>query len=264
MTATTAARGGRVAGASTPGFGATLASEWTKLRSVRSTWVIILLAITLSIGFSALIAFVQGLTFEEWGQIEQAAFDPLLNSTSGLLFGLILMIVFGVLAVTSDYSSGTMRTTLIATPRRLNVLGAKAIVVGLIGVALAAIIMPAMVFISQMIFDAYGMQSVSAGDEGVSRLILAFIFAGGLIYTIIPMAIGFILRGTASAITVSIGLFFLPWMLAPLLPTWVQENVIRYLPDLAMDSLGGVTAADATMYLSQTPAVIVIVAWLVG
>ena len=263
MTATTA-KSRSMAGASQPGFGSVLASEWTKLRSVRSTWIIIVLAITLSIGFSALIALVQGVTFDDWSPQEQTVFDPLINSTSGLLFGLILMIVFGVIAVTSEYSSGTIRTTFIATPKRLRVLAAKTLIVGLLGIIIAAIIMPAMVFVSQMIFGAYVMETVSAGDEGVMRLILSFILAGGLIYTLIPLAIGFILRGTASAITLSIGLFFLPWMLAPLLPNWVQENVIRFLPDIAMDSLGGVTASTSTMYLSQTPAIITIAAWLVG
>jgi ABC-2 type transport system permease protein len=263
MTATTM-RTRSMSGANTPGFGSTLASEWTKLRSVRSTWIIVGLAITLSVGFSALIAFVQGVTFDDWGPNEQAVFDPLLNSTSGLLFGLILLITFGVIAVTSDYSSGTIRTTFIATPKRLRILGAKAIIIGLIGIIISAITMPAMVFVSQMIFGAYGMETVSASDEGVMRLIIVYIFAGGLIYTLIPMAIGFILRGTASAITLSIGLFFLPWMLAPLLPSWVQENIIRFLPDLAMDSLGGVTATTSNMYLSQGPAIVTISAWLIG
>ncbi|TVR76063.1 MAG: hypothetical protein EA415_01835 [Sphaerobacteraceae bacterium] len=260
----TSAQSRPLGGARQPGFGSVLASEWTKLRSVRSTWIIIVLTITLSIGFSALIALVQGVTFDDWGPQEQAVFDPLINSTSGLLFGLILLIVLGVISVTSEYSSGTIRTTFIATPKRLRVLAAKTLIVGLLGIIIAAIIMPAMIFVSQMIFGAYGMETVSAGDEGVMRLILSFIFAGGLIYTLIPLAIGFILRGAASAITLSIGLFFLPWMLAPLLPNWVQENIIRFLPDLAMDSLGGIIAADSAMYLSQTPAIVTILAWLVG
>ncbi len=67
MTATTATVStGRVTSTTEPGFGATLQSEWTKLRSLRSTWIIVSLAIGLSIGFSALIALVSGLTHDSW------------------------------------------------------------------------------------------------------------------------------------------------------------------------------------------------------
>jgi ABC-2 type transport system permease protein len=263
MTATTA-QTRSMAGASQPGFGSILASEWTKLRSVRSTWIILFLALFLSVGFSALIAWVQGLTYGDWGEAEQATFDPVINSTVGILFGIILLIVFGVTVVTSEYGSRMIRTTFIATPRRLRVMAAKAVITGIIGMIVATVMMLGMFFVSQAIFGAYGMETAAISDDDASRLLITMMLAGGLIYTLIPFAIAFLLRGTASAITASIGLFFLPWMFAPLLPTWMQENVIRFLPDIAMDSLAGVTASTSNMYLSQTPAIITIVAWLTG
>lgn len=263
MTATTA-QSRSITGASQPGFGSILASEWTKLRSVRSTWIILFLALFLSIGFSALIAWVQGLTFNDWGELERASFDPLFNSIVGILFGMILLIVFGVTTVTSEYGSRMIRTTFIATPKRLRVMAAKAVIVAIVGIIIAGLMMLGMFLVSQAIFGAYGMETASLGDDDASRLILSTMLAGGLIYTLIPFSIAFLLRGTASAITASIGLFFLPWMFAPLLPNWMQENILRFLPDIAMDSLGGVTDSTSTMYLSQTAAIITIVAWLVG
>jgi ABC-2 type transport system permease protein len=263
MTASTAPRHA-ISGVTQPGFGARLASEWTKLRSLRSTWIMFSLALILSIGFSALIAWVQGLTFDDWGPNEQAVFDPLLNSTPGVLFSLILLVVFGVLVVTSEYSSGMIRTTFIVTPQRISILVAKALIVGFIGMIISGIAIVGMFLVSQAIFGAYGMETVSLGGSDVQRLLIVYTFAGGLIYTLIPLALGFLLRGTASAITTSIGLFFLPWMFAPLLPTWMQENVFRFFPDIAMDSLGGVTSADSAMYLSQTPSAITIILWLIG
>jgi ABC-2 type transport system permease protein len=263
MTATTASRT-HMKDASTPGFGAALASEWTKLRSVRSTWIVIFLAITLSIGFSALIAFVQGFTYEDWGPAEQAVFDPLLNSTAGLLFGVVLLIVFGVMSVTSEYSSRMIRTTFIATPQRLRVYAAKATIVALIGLLVSIIITPGMFLISQVIFDAYGLETVTFGDEGVNRFMISYMIGVGLLYTLTPFALGFLLRGTASAITVSLGFFLLPWMIAPLMPSWIQENVLRFLPDLALDSLAGLTSVDSLMYLEQTPAIAVMAAWIIG
>lgn len=264
MAATTTRASGRVAEASNPGLGATLASEWTKLRSIRTTWIVVLLLIVLSIGFSALIAWVTGMTYEDWGPAEQATFDPLVNSTVGILFGIVLLIVFAVLPVTSEYGSGMIRTTFIATPRRLRVFAAKAVVIGGLGIVLAAISGLGMFFASQAIFSSYGMESVSIGDNGVNRLLLTYTIGVGLLYTLIPFSLAFLLRGTASAITVSIALFFLPWMFSPLLPTWVQENILRYFPDIAMDSLGGLTAADSAMYLSQGPAAITMTAWIAG
>jgi ABC-2 type transport system permease protein len=264
MTATAAPAGSRVSGASSPGFGSALASEWTKLRSVRSTWIVVALMIVLPIGFSTLIAWVQGMTFEDWGPAEQATFDPIVNSTVGILFGIILLIVFSVLPVTSEYGSRMIRTTLIVTPQRLRVFAAKALIVGLIGIVLAAISGLGMFFASQAIFSSYGMESVTIGDEGVNRFLLVYTLGVGLLYTLIPFSLAFLLRGTASAITVSIALFFLPWMFSPLLPTWIQENVVRYFPDIALDSLAGITAADSTMYLSQGPAVLTMTLWIIA
>ncbi|CAN5788659.1 hypothetical protein BH20CHL3_BH20CHL3_12080 [soil metagenome] len=72
------------------------------------------------------------------------------------------------------------------------------------------------------------------------------------------------LRGAASAITVSIGFLWLPWMLDPILPDWVKENVLRYLPDVAANTLSGITKAGSAQYLSQTPAIMDVAIWVVG
>jgi hypothetical protein len=80
----------------------------------------------------------------------------------------------------------------------------------------------------------------------------------------IPFSIACLLRGTATTITASIGFLFLPSLLAVTVPTWVQANVLRYLPDVATDSLAGYTESGASTYLSQTPAIAVVAIWLVG
>lgn len=247
-----------------PGFGATLKSEWTKLRSLRSTWIIMALGIGLSIGFSALIALVSGLTHDTWNEGVREAFDPVLTTNSGSLFGCILLITLGVTAVTSEYTSGMIRTTLTGNPRRGRVLAAKTMVVALLGLTIAACSIPVMFLVSQPIFAYYGLETASFTDPDTLRTLLRITLTQGLIYTLIPFSIGWLLRSTASAITVSIGFLWLPWMLAPIVPTWVQQNVFRFLPDVAANSLSGITKPDAPQYLSQTPAIAVIVIWLVG
>lgn len=250
--------------AAEPGFTAMLQSEWTKFASLRSTWIIVSLAIGLSIGFSALIALTSGLTHDSWNDDVREAFDPVLTTNSGSLFGCILLIVLGVTAVTSEYSSGMIRTTFIDTPRRLHVFAAKTTVVALLGLAITAISIPGMFLVSQPIFRHYGLETASIADGETSRILLRIILTQMLNYAVIPFAIGWLLRGTASAVTISIGFLWLPWMLGPVLPLWVKENVLRYLPDVAANSLSGITEAGTPQYLSQAPAILVITIWVLG
>jgi ABC-2 type transport system permease protein len=246
-----------------PGFGATLLSEWTKLRSVRSTWIIVGLTIGLSIGVSALTSLVAGLTYDSWGDGARASFDPVLSSLTGQLFRLILLIVLGVTVVTSEYGSRMIRTTFIVNPRRTRVLAAKAIIVTALALAISAITVPGMFLISQAIFEHYGLATASISDSDTTRLLLVYTVSQGLVYTLIPFAIAWLLRSAASAISVSIGFIFLTSVLSPLVPVWVQHNVFRYFPDLATDSLSGMNQYGAAIHLSQGPALAVIIIWLV-
>jgi hypothetical protein len=98
----------------------------------------------------------------------------------------------------------------------------------------------------------------------VARVLIVYTIARGLIYTLVPFSIAFLMRGTASAITTSIGLFFLPVLLAPLLPVWIRENILQFVPDMVIDSLAGITPFDTATYLSETGAIFVITCWVVG
>ncbi len=247
-----------------PGFGATLQSEWTKLRSLRSTWIVVALGIGLSIGFSALIALTSGLTHDNWNETVRSQFDPVLTTNSGSLFGCILLIVLGVTAVTSEYSSQMIRTTFIGNPRRLEVFAAKTIVVALLGLAITAVSIPGMFLVSQPIFGHYGLETASIADSETYRTLGRIILTQMLNYALLPFAIAWLLRSAASAIAVSLGFLWLPWMLGPVLPAWVKENVVRYLPDVAANSLSGITKPGSAEYLGQTPAIIVIAIWIVG
>jgi ABC-2 type transport system permease protein len=247
-----------------PGFGSLLRSEWTKLRSLRATWMIVGLGIGISIGFSALIAFVTGMTFDSLNEQTVAAFDPVLTTNSGSLFGCIFLILIGVTAVTSEYSSGMIRTTFIDTPQRLQVFAAKTTVVALLGFIFTAISIPTMFLVSQPIFSHYNLETASIMDGATVRTLLLIVTTQALNYAVIPFAIAWIVRGTAGAITLSLGFMWLPWMLGPVLPLWVKENVLRYMPDVAANSLSGITEAGSPQYLSQGPATIVIALWVIG
>jgi hypothetical protein len=247
-----------------PGFGAALRSEWTKLSSIRSTWITVSLAIGLSIGFSALIALVTGLTFDNWSADVQDAFDPVRTTMSGWLFGMVLLVVLGVTSVSSEYSSRMIRTTFILNPRRYRVFAAKAVVVGALGVAVSAIALTGMFLVSQPIFGFYDLDTASVTDSDATRLLVVGGLLQGLMGTLIPFAVAWLLRSTASAITASIAIFFLPWMIASIVPLWVRENVLRYLPDAAKDSLIGMVDSDAATYLEQTPSIVAVTVWMIA
>jgi ABC-2 type transport system permease protein len=262
MTATTGTLR-EVVGARTPGFTSIMASEWIKIWSVRAMWVITFLAVTLSIGIAALMSVVEGHTVDT-GAEGQLAFDPLNSIFIGTLFGTILLIVFSVLAVTSEYQSRTIRTSVTATPNRSRLLAGKLATVAGIGIALSLIMLLGMFFVTQIIHGAYGLPTAGLGDDGIARFLFISILFGGLIYTVIPLSMGFLLRGTASAVTLSIGFFLMPTLLSALLPIWVQENVLVYMPDKAMFSLSGRTDPEAAFYISQGPALLAIIVWLIG
>ena len=142
--------------------------------------------VELSIGFSALIALVSGLTYGSWNADVRAAFDPVLTTNSGSLFGCILLIVLGVTAVTSEYSSGMIRTTFIGNPRRNQVLAAKAAVVALLGLTITVISIPGMFLVSQPIFGHYGLETAGITDSATYHTLITIILTQGLIYTLIP------------------------------------------------------------------------------
>src|SRR4051812_4469027 len=152
-----------------PGFGAVLQSEWTKLRSVRSTWIMAALAIGLSIGFSAAIALISGMTHDSWNDAVRARFDPVVTTLGGWLFGMIIVITLAVTSVTSEYSSRTVRTTFILNPQRRRVFAAKAVVLALLGLAITTIAIPGMFLISQPIFAHYGLETASITDHAAAR-----------------------------------------------------------------------------------------------
>lgn len=247
-----------------PGFMNTLASEWTKLRTVRSTWYIVALAIGLSIGLSALIGWATAWSFSEWTAEDAAMFDPTVNALAGSMFGIILFAVLGVTAVATEYSSGMIRQTFSATPRRGRVFIAKIVILALISLLVGIIAMFGMFLITQPIFGAYDVPTASLGDDGVLRLLTLASITSPVV-TIVGAALAVFLRSGAGAITASLALLFLPSMFGGFLPTWWQENVLAYLIWPAADSIiyGNHELFDQAMYLSPGAGTVVTIAWLV-
>lgn len=154
-------------------FSATLRSEWCKLVALRSTRLSVVLALTLGIGMSALLAWLAGMTFDDWDAAGRREFEPIGLSLIGGLLSAIFFLVIGVKVATGEYASGMIRLTLTATPRRERVLAAKAIVVSVLMTACGLVLAVTTFLVSQTIFASYGMPSASLADGDALRAVLA-------------------------------------------------------------------------------------------
>src|ERR1700678_4486649 len=108
------------------GLGGTLRSEFTKIRSVRSTYWTLLVLLVVSVGIGAAITAGTAANWSRMSPGSQASFDPTQASVAGLFYlGQLVIVVLGAMVLTAEYSTGMIRTSLTAMPRRLVVYAAK-------------------------------------------------------------------------------------------------------------------------------------------
>jgi len=214
-------------------------AEWVKLRSLRSSGWTLSTMVVAGIGFSALLC---ALTASHWSHVSaanRATWDPTNQSLVGTVFGQLAIGVLGVLAVTSEYTSGTIRSTIAAVPRRTPVLVAKAVVYG--GVALVAgeIISLASFFIGQTLFGSK-VPHASFTQPGVARaVLLAGVYLA--LVCLLAIAIGAALRHTAGAITAVVAILLVLPGIVSAIPGSFAQSVSWYLPpQLAGSSMGAV------------------------
>jgi ABC-2 type transport system permease protein len=207
-------------------------SEWTKFVSLRSTlWSLgvgFLLTIALPIVFAAV-------TASHWAHMsaaERADRHPLDIALAGVNVAQLAIAVLGVLVISGEYSTGMIRSSLIAVPKRLPVLWAKIAVYAGVSFILT---LPAVIiafFASQAILSRHHILQISFGDPGVARSVL-----GGALYVtlvgIVALGIGTILRNTAGGIAAFAGIFFVIPPLMNILPTSWNNAISQYLPSEA-------------------------------
>ena len=188
--------------------------EWRKLRTVRSTGLIIVIFAVGMIGLSVLALSHEG--YPQLSAADRASFDPTHDSTfTGLLLGQLLAGVLGVLTITAEFSSGMIRATFAAVPRRPLVLAAKAAVVGAVMLAAGEILAFAAFLTGQSVLPAPA-PPAALGQPGVLRAVL---LAGAYpaLIALIGLGLGAVIRHTAGAIcAVVAALFLLPLLVAPL------------------------------------------------
>jgi ABC-2 type transport system permease protein len=207
-------------------------SEWTKLRSLRSTRWSLFAAILLTIGFPVLFAAV---TSSHWGSMspqERAGRHPLDIALAGVNVSQLAIAVLGVLVITGEYSTGMIRASFSAVPKRLPVLWAKTAVFGAVTFALMLPSVLIAFYASQAILSRHHILQTSLSDPGVGRSVI-----GGAVFLVLvgifALAIGAIVRNTAAGIATFAAIFFVIPPLMNVLPASWNHAISKYLPSEA-------------------------------
>ncbi|MCG5468313.1 ABC transporter permease [Micromonospora sp. LAH09] len=215
--------------------GGVAAAEWTKFSSLRSTWI------TTAISVFLLVAF---------GMIASASFsgDGMTSidlALSGTSLAALSVGVLGALLGASEYTTGMIRATLAAVPRRLPVLWSKSLVAG----SAAFVTMTAGAFAAFAAGSAVLNDKVTGlglGDDGVLRALLGAGLYLGLV-AVLGVALGVLVRSSAGAIAILAGLLLIVPGLAALLPDSISEAITPYLPSNAGSAVMALTQADGTL-----------------
>ena len=223
------------------GFGGTLRSEFTKIRSVRSTYWTLLVLLAVSIGIGAAISAGTAASWSHTSASDRATFDATQASIAGLFYlGQLVIVVLGAMVFTAEYSTGMIRTSLTAMPRRLTVYAAKVAVFAVVALVVTLVAAFIAFFLGQSLL-ASTHESATLSQPNVLRAVV-----GSALYVtlcgLFAFAAGAILRHTAATITSIIGLLFVVPILAHLLPSSWYNDIARWLPDSAGSAISATVA----------------------
>jgi ABC-2 type transport system permease protein len=205
-----------------------VASEWIKLRTLRSNAVALGLTIVGTIGVSVLLGATVAAHWHELNPQEARDYDVTNLSLSGWYLTQVVVGVVGALAITSEHATGMIRATFGAVPRRRRVFVAKATVVAAGVLAVAAVCSVGAFYAGQfMLRNTH--HGATLAEPGVARAV----FGAALYATVIALlglGLGFIIRNTAGAISALFGVLFVPPILAEAFPPSWHSAIQKYAP----------------------------------
>jgi ABC-2 type transport system permease protein len=206
-------------------FAGALRSEFTKIRSVRSTYWTLLAMLVVVVGFGALAS--TGAAHGPHGPF----FDPTRQSLAGLYIGQLIIGVLGVLVISSEYSTGMIRTTLTTNPHRSVMIAAKGVVFTVVALVTSLIATFAAFFLGQALMSSDHI-STTIGSPNVLRAVIG----GALFLTacgVLAFGLGLLIRHSAGGIGAVVGLLFVVTILVNFLPQSWQNHVDKWVPALA-------------------------------
>ena len=215
-------------------FGGLLLAEWTKIRSVRSTVWTLLLFVVLTVGLTT---GVTALVVNSWGKRGSGGGEAAIIADpvgfilgAGIGLGQLTICVLGVLVITTEYSTGVIRASLLAVPRRIPMLIAKIVVFGALLIVLAEIVAFGSFFLGSLLL--HSKVPVSLSDPGVARAVVG----AGIYLTVLGLfavGIGALIRHTAGGIATVIGAVLVVPLITGFLPGSWGHHINGYLPEQA-------------------------------
>lgn len=202
-----------------------LASEWTKLRSVRSTTWSIALTVVLGIGLSAL---VSAETRAHWSRGNSFQFDGTQTSLIGVEFAQLVIGVLGILAMSGEYGTGTIRATFAAAPRRPKVLLAKAAVFGGVALVVSEVVSFLSYFVGQALLTAPATHTTLASPGALRQVVSAGLYL--CVLGLFALGLATIIRHTAGAISAFVATLLVLPLIVQALPSSMSNELRRFLP----------------------------------
>jgi ABC-2 type transport system permease protein len=226
-------------------FGDVLRSEWTKLRSVRSTFWALTVTVVLGVGLGAVISAATARGYARSSVSQKLGWDPTGVSLDGVGIATLAIAVLGVLCISSEYSSGMIRTSLIAVPKRGRVLAAKSLVFAAVTFVVGEATSFTAFFAGQALISGHAPHA-ALGDPGVARAVAG----AGLALTavaVLSVAAGALLRHPAAAIASMVAVLFVLPAIAQALPDSWRNPVTEFWPTLAVGDLTSVHHSAHTL-----------------
>lgn len=210
-------------------LGGALRSEFTKIKSVRSTWWTLLTLVVVMVGIGAL-ACAGAAHAARHGHV--TGLDPAQQSLFGVVLAQLIIAVLGALTITSEFGTGMIRTSLTTLPRRGMFVAAKAIVFGVVAFVTSLVASFGAFFLGQALMSGEHLNT-TLSHPGVLRAVVGaalYLTACGLL----AFGLGLLIRHTAGAISAAVGLLFVLWVLFALvsssLPLSWQHDITRWIP----------------------------------
>lgn len=246
-----------------------LLSEWTKLRTQRGTLIALASMCVLMVGMTAWAA-AESETDAVYGGDD----DVVQLALSGIVFAQLAAVAVGASLITSEYSTGLIRTTLTATQSRLRVLVAKALVLALVAFPLALGASGSAFLLAQSLLQDRGYvapayPSVSITDPSAARAVVgtALLLTS---YCLLTLGIGAVVRHTGVTVALGIGLVFMPILMLGVFPEGVRERLEQATPLAGMaiqsttDRMLSAFDGEQGMPIGPWQGLAVAFAWAVG
>ena len=235
-------------------------SEFAKIRSVRSTYWTLLICVLVTVGISLLIAAVTSANWDSIGQTERATMD-MSAVVAGVYFGVLVTGVLGVLVVSSEYSTGMMRTSLTAFPRRSMLFLAKAIVLTFVVLLLGVVIAFASYAVASPFYTKHGIDLSLSQTANLRALLAVPVYL--TLVALMGLGLGYLLRHTAAAISSLVGLFFVVPIITNFLPGTAGKDINKIVPSNAGSAMmiTHATAVGDTPPLSPVGGFVALLVW---